>query len=177
MHNVCYNRLKDRCINMMLRKWHKFKGTYTLFISGARQKESKRRMHNTSRIEIEGNKRMWVSPCYDWTSIEQRHFMEYYRLDKNPVKISPIAMSGECFCGAFARPGELELIKEYVPDVFTKICELTQIANPKYAKWGSARGTGEVVIESGPLCSSCDFRATKAGLIIRDTRITEGSKE
>lgn len=150
-----------------------------LLITGCRETESVRRMGHVEAIKIgETSKktgtvrrknRVWTAPCYDWSSSDQQRFMEHFDLPRNPIKDCPIAMSGECFCGAFARPGELEMIRRYAPDVAVEIDRLSQIAAEcgTPSVWG-VRATGEkglVVAETGALCSSCDARAWATGLL------------
>jgi hypothetical protein len=82
-------------------------------------------------------------------------------------------MSGECFCGAFATPQELELIRDIVPDVGVEIDRLAKIArdNGKNDKWGyGARQAFKTVKvkPTGPMCSSCDRRSRQAGIIVED---------
>lgn len=95
--------------------------------------------------------------------------MDAHGLALNPVKTSPLGMSGECFCGAFARPNELDMIRRVCPDVAEKIDRLAVIAREagKPCVWGQAPlKPGLRVLETGPLCSSCDVRARAAGVKI-----------
>lgn len=172
-HQWVYNWLKDRCISQMT----KGRGRVVL-LTGCREQESTRRMGHVEAVKIgETSKRMgkvqkkhrvWTAPCFDWSSEEQHLFMQYFDLPRNPVKDSPLAMSGECFCGAFARPGEIELIRRYAPDVAAEIDRLSEIAiaNGKHAVWGTRPDgkKGTVIVETGPLCQSCDYRASAAGI-------------
>ncbi len=115
--------------------------------------------------------RYWVAPCHDWSNEDQREFMDEHDLPRtNPIKESPIGMSGECFCGAFAKPGEIDMIRKYAPDVAMEIDRLKLIAIEcgKHSVWGTRpdRKKGIVVAQTGPLCNSCDVRAMAAGIII-----------
>lgn len=174
-HNWVYHWLKDRCVGMMV------KSNYTALITGCRSQESVRRMGNVEPIKWGETKtntetgqpermkknRIWVSPCHDWSSEEQSAYMEYFDLPKNPVKIA-LGMSGECFCGAFASPGEYERIRYHCPDVADEIDRLAVIAKEcgTPGKWGTrpSKDKGVIAVESGPLCSSCDLRAKAAGI-------------
>jgi DNA modification methylase len=71
-------------------------------------------------------------------------------------------MSGECLCGAFARPGEREEVAFWFPDDFAAIADLEDaVASrddiaPRRKRWGwgsacPVKDEGR----SGPLCSSC----------------------
>lgn len=173
-HSWVYRNIKDRCVSAMI----KGKGRVAL-ISGARQQESTRRMGYVEPItvgeksrktgEVRRKNRIWTSPCFDWSTEEQRSFLNAFALPRNPIKESPLAMSGECFCGAFARPGEIALIRRYAPDVAEEIDRLSELAVKAgtFAIWGTRRKgeKGILKVESGPMCSSCDQRANAAGLL------------
>jgi 3'-phosphoadenosine 5'-phosphosulfate sulfotransferase (PAPS reductase)/FAD synthetase len=181
-HSWVYHWIKDRCVSQLTRspssKRLRMK-LKTMLVTGCRSEESVRRMGyvvpfregelnkrtgKTSKLE-----RVWVSPCHDWREDEQRAFMNAFSLSRNPVKDSLLGMSGECFCGAFARPYELQMIREICPDVAEEIDRLTKIAkaNGTPHEWGVRPGRGEMVLETGPLCNRCDIKARQAGLIIK----------
>lgn len=173
-HQWVYNWLKDRCVSAIVRARGR-----TALITGCREQESTRRMGNVERVKVgetsrksgkvTKRSRIWTAPCFDWSSAEQRAFMEYADLPRNPIKESPLAMSGECFCGAFARPDEIAMIQRYAPDVAEEIARLAAIAEASgtHAAWGTRpdRARGVIVASSGQLCSSCDRRAAAAGLL------------
>lgn len=174
-HQWVYNQLKDRCIRVLERETM---GKVVL-VTGCRSQESSRRMGHTQPIKV-GEKskktgkvscrrRLWVAPCYDWSSSEQKFFMNRIGFDPNPIKESPLGMSGECFCGAFARPYELEMIRQVCPDVAEKIDSLTKkIAcsdiTEKNKTWGYRQKSEQELVETGPMCSSCDAKAAAAGV-------------
>lgn len=179
-HQWVYIRLKERCVRMMT------KGDRVALITGCRSQESTRRMGHVEPVKVgewvtdkrTGEKkhvllnRTWVAPCHDWSSEEQATYMDEHDIPKNPVKIA-LGMSGECFCGAFASPGEYERIKHYCPDVAAEIDRLAEIAREcgKPCVWGTRpdQSKGVVVAESGPLCSTCDLRAHAAGVVFEDS--------
>lgn len=190
MHQWAYVRLKERCVRMMCAMHTKERvsrvGKISIvkrnvaLITGCREQESERRMGTVQPLKIgeespktgkiSNRYRYWVAPCHDWSSEDQRQFMDAYDLPRNPIKLTPIGMSGECFCGAFAKPGELEMIRRYAPDVAQEIDRLTVIAKHggKHAVWGTRpdKRKGVVTVQTGPLCNSCDARALAAGLIV-----------
>jgi len=97
--------------------------------------------------------------------------MDAFGLPRNPIKMSPLATTGECFGGAFARPGELEMIRQVCPDVAAEIDRLTKLAAPgKGCEWGKRQKNekGLIMVETGPLCSSCDLKAAASGLLFED---------
>lgn len=179
-HHWIYVRIKERCVRMICKK----RGRVAL-ITGCRKEESTRRMGTVEPIKLgetdkHGNRtnlnRVWVAPCHDWSSEEQAAYMDEFDLPRNPVKIA-LGMSGECFCGAFASPGELDRIRQHCPDVAAEIDRLAVIAREcgTHDKWGTRppREKGLVAVQSGPLCSSCDLRAMAAGIVFADS---DGSK-
>lgn len=175
-HDKTYNRLKDRCVYMATagKAWK-------MLVTGCRAQESVRRMGHvepvkigdtkrdgkTGRLLVVNRKRVWTAPCHDWSKAEQMLYMDEFGLPVNRVKVA-VGLSGECFCGAFAAPGERELIREHCPDVSAEIDRLTEIAKVcgKPCVWGQRPAGDVAVAETGPLCSSCDRRAAASGLIV-----------
>lgn len=178
MHQWAYIRLKERCVRMIV------KGQRVALITGCRQQESVRRMGHVEPVkvgELDGTtgkminqNRVWTAPCFDWSAEEQAIYMDEYDLPKNPVKLA-LGMSGECFCGAFASPGELDRIRLHCPDVADEIDRLTVVAQEcgKHSVWGTRppkEAKGVAVAASGPLCSTCDLRAGAAGVVFQEVR-------
>ena len=174
-HHWIYVRIKDRCVRQMVRQHRRGK---VGLITGCRREESVRRMGNVKPVQVgevskktgkvSEKRRVWIAPCHDWTSEEQIAYMDEHDLPRNPVKVA-LGMSGECFCGAFASPGEIGRIRHHVPDVAEEIDRLAVIAREcgTHSEWGTRppEDTGLVAIESGPMCSACDRRAYAAGLL------------
>jgi hypothetical protein len=120
-------------------------------------------------------RRVWTAPIHSWTVKDQNAFMDAHGLPLNPIKLSPLAMSGECFCGAFARPNEINLIREIVPDVAAEIDRLAILAEQhgKHSVWGTrpkrcVENQMELAL-TGPLCTSCDRRAQAGGFMLEPT--------
>lgn len=179
MHYLVYNYIKHRSIRKMTRvNGMMLKGSVWGLVSGARSQESVRRMGHTVALKQEydnnkPNRRLWIAPCYDWSSEDQKTFMDSFGLSRNPIKMSPLGMSGECFCGAFARPNELDMIRQICPDVAQEIDRLSVIAreNGKPSIWGVHPSKGEIaIVKTGPLCTSCDVRAKAAGVIVEGVK-------
>jgi 3'-phosphoadenosine 5'-phosphosulfate sulfotransferase (PAPS reductase)/FAD synthetase len=184
-HMFAYNRLKERCVQEILRMHGKAK---VALITGCRSQESVRRMGNVEPLKIGdtvygsgqplfnippkviNKRRYWTAPCHAFSESDQVSVMDGNDLPRNPIKMSPLGMSGECFCGAFARVDELTMIRRYAPDVATEIDRLSVIAKQcgKHDVWGTRpdKAKGTVTAQTGPLCNSCDARAMSAGLFI-----------
>jgi hypothetical protein len=114
--------------------------------------------------------RVWTAPCHDWTKAEQQFYMHEMGLPVNRLKVA-LGVSGECFCGAFAKPNELDAIREHAPDVAKEIDRLTAIAARcrKPCVWGQRPRGKATVAQTGPLCSSCDQRAAAGGFVTIST--------
>lgn len=132
-HRFMYARLKERPLRVMMREHPGVK----LLVTGVRSAESQRRMGNVKPIQVESKNRIWVAPCHDWTSDDQAEYMDAHRIPKNPVK-ECLGMSGECLCGAFAKPGELDRIRQHFPDVADRIEQIeNQVINvDRHFGWG-----------------------------------------
>lgn len=175
-HRYVYIKLKDRCVQKIVNGSRMFRNA-TMLVNGARAEESTRRMGHVAAVQAgewdkKNNKwvkrnRVWTAPCHDWSKAEQMLFMDEHGLPINRVKVA-VGLSGECFCGAFAAPGERETIREHVPDVSAEIDRLSGVAAAcgKPCVWGE-RPPGKIaVLETGPMCSGCDRRAAANGIQI-----------
>lgn len=160
-HVYAYAHLKERCIRQICKS-----RMPRVLVTGARSDESARRMGSVKPVQmgerdkngkLHNRKRIWVAPCHDWTKADQQHYMDEWGLPINKLKVA-LGMSGECFCGAFASPGELEAIRQHAPDVASEIDRLAVIAeqNKKHCVWGTRPGRPKA---AGMLCAKCDRRA------------------
>ncbi len=123
MHYKMYQRLKERGLDkvrsLLVENPRKER---VVFLAGRRREESKRRM----LAPEQGRKgsTVWISPLVNWTKLDLN---EYRRrnpgIPRNEVSDN-IHMSGECLCGAFAKPGELDEIGFWYPEMKTYINNL-----------------------------------------------------
>ena len=160
-HNFMYTRLKERALD---------KARHTLgiansnhkaatFIAGRRRQESNRRT-NIPLSEADGTI-IWISPIAMWTKPDLNTYRHTHPdLPHNEVS-DRLHMSGECLCGAFAHPGELEEIRYHYPHVAAHIDTLQHKARTAgipepFCNWG--HGQGKPKGPTGRLCSSCDAR-------------------
>jgi 3'-phosphoadenosine 5'-phosphosulfate sulfotransferase (PAPS reductase)/FAD synthetase len=173
-HSITYNRLKERCVRRLV-KGRKAWNNAAMLVTGARAQESVRRMGHVApvqvgRIDNDGKRveanRVWTAPCHDWSKAEQMLYMDEYGLPVNKLKVA-LGMSGECFCGCFAQPGELDAIRQYAPDVAKEIDRLAVVAREcgKPCTWGQKPERCSTVDPAGPLCVGCDRRAAASGII------------
>ncbi|MFJ4168372.1 phosphoadenosine phosphosulfate reductase family protein [Paenarthrobacter sp. NPDC089714] len=163
-HFKMYQRLKERGLRQARRRLvaDPYKQR-VVFLAGRRRAESARRA-DVPEYEREGSV-IWVSPLANWTSEDMAEYRGLVDLPRNEVA-DALGMSGECLCGAFAEPGELERIEALHPDVGQEIraLEVRLLEAGKVPEercmwgWGAYRDGGPASAV-GPLCSSCDFRS------------------
>ena len=173
-HGWVYARIKERAVHALAVSLAKGQRP-AMFISGSRRQESQRRMGYAVAVRrgdgimasghLRNPSRLWVAPCIEWVPADQKRYMEEYSIPRNRIK-DLIGLSGECFCGAFAREdgtadGELAAIKEHAPDVYEEIMRLSEIAREcgKPDKWGQKPDGEEpecpLFDGAMELCASC----------------------
>jgi len=108
-HTKMYNRLKERALNALVRDHKQKRSDRVLLITGVRKYESTRRMGTVQAINRDGAK-VWVAPLTWWTNDTKTAYMTEHGLPRNEV-VDALHMSGECLCGAFAKPRELEWLE------------------------------------------------------------------
>ena len=81
--------------------------------------------------------RVWVAPIINWSEEQKVVYQTDNRIPRNPVK-PYLGISGECLCGAFAKPGEREKIEKHYPQAFAEIVECERVAalNCQPCAWG-----------------------------------------
>ncbi|MEU8104511.1 phosphoadenosine phosphosulfate reductase family protein [Nonomuraea muscovyensis] len=160
-HGVMYRRLKNEPLqrNRAAIIGTRGRSQKVLYLAGMRWDESDRRFRTAAEIDPDGGI-IWCSPLVHWTNAQMREYRERYLIPRNPVA-DHLHMSGECLCGAYAKPGELEEIEFFYPKVAYTIRSLekkVQAAGIPACKWGQAPPgskppkPGSV---AGRLCSSC----------------------
>lgn len=156
MHWLMYTRLKERCLEQVRAELvTNGRRQRVVFLAGRRRDESNRR----AKIVLHERRRsvIWVSPLANWTKLDLNTYREIFDVPRNPVS-DKLHMSGECLCGAFAKPGELDEIRYWYPEVAAEIDSIAAevaaagAAEPR-CRWG--HGQGEPSIKAGMLCSSC----------------------
>jgi 3'-phosphoadenosine 5'-phosphosulfate sulfotransferase (PAPS reductase)/FAD synthetase len=162
MHYKMFQRLKERALMQVRRELvEDGRKQRVLFIAGRRRAESKRR-EDIPLHERRGSI-VWASPLVMWTKLDMSEYRLMHR-KVDPVPVNQVSdvlhMSGECLCGAFAHPGELDEIRMWYPDVADEIDALAAdltAAGSKYPfnVWGHGQGKPSEAV--GPLCTSCNF--------------------
>lgn len=140
-HFKMYQRLKERGLRKVRNRLvkHPYRER-VLFIAGRRRQESERRK-DIPKHERDGSI-VWASPLVSWTDEDMATYREMFPdVPRNPVS-DHLHMSGECLCGAFAKPNELDEVGFFYPDVAVEIrgleAEVAAAGNvpPARCRWG-----------------------------------------
>lgn len=160
-HYITYHRLKSQRLQEVQRD-HSRRGERILFVSGVRSAESGRRMRNIGGVEIDPprgrlSRCAWANPIVHFTALDLAGYRDQHGITQNPVA-ALIHKSGECLCGAYAQPGELEELELWFPETAAYIRSLEQEAlaqGKRWPKWGDRPPDRRPA--PGPLCSSCQL--------------------
>jgi 3'-phosphoadenosine 5'-phosphosulfate sulfotransferase (PAPS reductase)/FAD synthetase len=159
-HRYPYVNLKERQIDRLIREHKTRWNDRILLLTGARAAESQRRMGHAAASERDGCT-VWVNPLIDWTDEQMRDYRAEHGLEESPVA-ALLHRSGECNCGAFAKPGEREMLQSLFPRWFERVvlgAEATARECGKWARWGERPAPFvypfEDLDEVGPLCRDC----------------------
>lgn len=136
-HSFIYRRLKERCIERLVREHKTHRRDRIVLVTGCRRAESERRMGTAVDIRRQGA-RVWTAPIINWLPEDKNDYIASHGLKRNRV-VDTLCMSGECLCGAFAKPGEIVEIEAAYPKAAAVIRELESAARDAgvHAKWGT----------------------------------------
>lgn len=173
-HKVMYRHLKDEPLMRFRRSIVGDQGRTQkiAYLGGMRWGETERRFRNAEAIDQDGAI-VWVSPLVHWTDAHMSEYRARHRCQRahehaphslcfdgalplNEVT-AHIHMSGECLCGAYAKPGELDEIEFFYPETAAKLRALEEEAEQggvRYCRWGQPNGKADTA-PAGRLCSSC----------------------
>ncbi|GGM78323.1 hypothetical protein GCM10012275_56220 [Longimycelium tulufanense] len=157
-HFKMYQRLKERGLRQARAELvDNGRRQRVVFLAGRRREESRRRQEIPLH-EREGSV-IWASPLALWTKVDLNTYRRMFEVPTNPVA-DLLHMSGECLCGAFAKPGELDEIRFWFPDVAAEIENLAAEARqsgvpPERCRWGWGASRNRRRVRSGPLCQTC----------------------
>lgn len=160
-HGRAYNRLKSRPLEELLRtsKVGHRREARVVALTGVRRAESARRA-TRAPVNRKGSL-VFVNPLIDWTGEETRRYRREQELPESPVA-ALLHRSGECNCGAFAAPGEREMLRSLWPDWFEeRIAPIEREAEAlglPSCRWGTGREATRAAEPAGELCSSCELR-------------------
>lgn len=140
-HQMMYNHLKDRCIEKLVRdaKAHLTGGAKrkarVMIATGIRKDESQRRMGYGLRVVNRRGAQVWTNPIYWWTASQRDAYRAAHRLPTNPISAA-LGMSGECLCGAYAHPGEKELVRAVCPETGAELDDIERDVLAAGHTWG-----------------------------------------
>ena len=167
MHYKMYQRLKERGLIEVRREFvSNGRDQRVFFLAGRRRSESERRRFIAAH-ERRGSI-VWASPLLPWTKWDLNTYRQMHEDTDRPVPTNPVSaklhMSGECLCGAFAKPHELDEIDYWYPETAQVIrdleAEVKAAGHPEPLcqwGWGSMHPIDpRQVRKSGMLCSGCD---------------------
>lgn len=150
-HGKIYSLLKERCVRKLRRDAKRLARDRVLLITGVRLSESERRMGHVEPI-YRDDAVIWLAPIINWNEETKVLYQTANAIPRNPVT-ARLGISGECLCGAFAKPGERTKIALHYPEAEAEIvrCESLAAANCKPAKWGERPSKRQQ-----QLCQQCD---------------------
>lgn len=161
-HNSMLFYLKQQPLN----RWFKTTSGKVGLVTGIRKQESVRRMGSGISVPVRPDgRKVWLSPILDWSKIDCGRFIEAEGLPRNPV-VDLLHRSGECLCGALARPEEIHDLARWYPQVARRLndleheCERRGIAACVWAgRHGLQVDPAQEALFSkaalAPLCTSC----------------------
>ena len=163
-HQLMYTRLKER----QIRRFERDMGASArgkvkkriMIVSGTRIVESGRRKMNVNPecVQVIEGRRIWISAIRRWSKKDCRDCRQLAGLRENDVS-KALHKSGECLCGAFAQPGELEATRFFYPKFGERIDQIAAraAANGKHAIWGTRppKCPKKEKIGGGFMCQQC----------------------
>lgn len=159
-HRYAYSWLKERALRKLVRETKQSRRDRVGLITGVRRQESARRMGYV-QPEIRVGATVWIAPCYGHSKADNLGIIQREKLPVNPVT-KVLGMSGECLCGAFAKPNEFEQkILPNFPETACQILSLQRAARDQgvHAVWGTKPPQEKPLdrddIPWMPLCSGC----------------------
>ena len=155
LHHIAYNRLKERPICQLVKETKRHRRDRVLLLTGIRGAESRIRMGYVGNVTDRIGAQVWSNPIYFWSNEMMQAYRSERSLPQNPVA-EHIHISGECLCGAFAKPGELDEIRFFFPETAARIEGWEATARAKgltHCVWGQRRSDDPD--DGGRLCSQC----------------------
>jgi len=158
-HHIPYRYLKERAIRRIVKEAKRDRLDEIALYTGVHQQESARRMGFTLP-QIKVGSQIWIAQLFSFNALDFADYKRKYSLPTNPVK-KTLGFSGECLCGAFAQPGELERIDKFHPETGQKIHILQDKARiaGKHCQWGirppRKKSPDQYDVPFQPMCVNC----------------------
>lgn len=151
LHRVMFSALKGRGVRAF-RKMH----PGARLASGVRRRESQRRAQNVPVAgDFEGLP--VVRPIEDWTTERVWAYVRAHGLPRSPA-YETLHLSGDCLCGAYARPEEAPLLRMFYPTLAARLARLEAQVKPtgKPARWGHGMGATGAIQQTALEAFACD---------------------
>lgn len=172
-HQFMYRRLKERALAAFARERKPYRGAPFVYCTGVRKQESARRSRGQQTEWQHAPKLGWTwrAVILGWSKVDCNHYIDEHGLPRNPV-VDTLHMSGECLCGSFARPGEIDEIRLWFPETAARIAQLeTQVREAGHVAcvWGRRPPnvhkfqTRLDFDDEQMLCQSCPTRLLELG--------------
>lgn len=176
-HWLYYARLKERALDECRGPLgvRRSRTRAALWLAGRRRGESDRRggfgadgQAQVALNQYDGSV-IWASPLAHWQKLDLNAYRLLHRdVPRNEVS-DLLHMSAECLCGAGAKPGELDRLRQWYPETAEEIDRLQGLVRAaghpeELCRWGHgltgsqiAKLTGRRIVErpAGLLCGSC----------------------
>lgn len=169
-HRYMYTLLKERAVYELVKRakvGHK-RNARVLIAAGARFDESIRRMGYGGSEVRKIRAQVWANPIYWWSKAERDAYNAASGLPENPIA-KALGMSGECGCGAFAHPGELERWRAVDPSFGERIDRLQQRVLERGFTWNwegrppkGGFSQDQTQLFQMPMCVGCEKSAVVA---------------
>lgn len=152
-HRYAYVRLKERQVDALVRDHKQRRSDRVMLLTGVRRSESVRRMGTTEPVRRDGAQ-VWVAPLIDWTDADMRAYRAANGMEQSDAA-ALLHRSGECNCGAFAKPGERDELRSLYPTWFEQRIAPLEAATGQ--TWGDRHQHEKAPANAGPMCSDCQL--------------------
>jgi 3'-phosphoadenosine 5'-phosphosulfate sulfotransferase (PAPS reductase)/FAD synthetase len=132
-HLYPYALLKERQLDALKRDFRNGPKDRLMMLMGARRHESVRRMGNSRDISRDGTA-VFVNPLIDWTNLDTRRYRKAHDLPLSETA-AICHRSGECNCGAFAKPDERDELAYWFPDWWERMAWMERMAASQGHDW------------------------------------------
>jgi 3'-phosphoadenosine 5'-phosphosulfate sulfotransferase (PAPS reductase)/FAD synthetase len=166
-HKFMYRLLKERGVRKLVREAKATRNEKILLAAGIREDESLIRMGYKDMEINRSGAQVWANPIYWWSKAERDQYLMVNQIRRNPVS-DTIGISGECLCGAFAQPGELDRVRSVDPDAAARIDRLHQEIKDRFP-WTWEQGPPREEKPSGRigfLCIGCEKSSIVQGELL-----------
>lgn len=157
-HTVMYRNLKERRVRDLVREEKEAWKDRIMLVTGVRASESLRRMGVVSEVQRNGAQ-LWTAPIIEWSGSDTFRSAAAHGVKRSEVS-AITHRSGECNCGAYAKPGERDELAMWFPEWFERIAWLERKTREsgKPCVWGAGNPKRKIGGRPsvGPMCVGCE---------------------